>query len=209
MSQNIIEFNFDCFFDYDIQADIYPKMDVDDSSSCLFRKESPLSLYFLFDDISKYKQNIKISKFFVESESLKSYLQNENNKKNKDYINNFKNNNINYINQDDNKIRLCNNSIYCNKKKLINNNHNNNNNKLNKIINKAFKDKKEIGLIEKNINYNYSYKNNNQISNKNCFRSLFQNKPKPIFNNFILTPFVFLKNNEKEKEFLNKKHPVF
>ena len=203
MSQNIIEFNFDCFFDYDIQADIYPKMDVDDSSSCLFRKESPLSLYFLFDDISKYKQNIKISKFFVESESLKSYLQNENNKKNKDYINNFKNNNINYINQDDNKIRLCNNSIYYQKKKLIKNNK-----KFNKLIKNSFKDKNEISLIEKKINYNYSYKNSSS-NNQNCFRSLFQIKPKPIFNNFILTPFVFLKNNEREKVFLNKKHPAF
>jgi hypothetical protein len=207
MSQNIIEFNFDCFFDYDIQGDIFPKMDVDDSSSCLLRKETPLSLYFLFDDISKYKQNIKISKFLVESESLKSILENENNKKNKDYINNFKNNNINYINQDDNKIRLCNNSIYCNKKKLIKNN--NNNNKKHYNINKSFKEKKEIGLIEKNINYNYYYKNNNQKNNQKCFRSLFQNKPQPIFNNFILTPFVFIKNYEKEKEFLNKKHPVF
>ena len=203
MSQNIIEFNFDCFFDYDIQADIYPKMDVDDSSSCLFRKESPLSLYFLFDDISKYKQNIKISKFFVESESLKSYLQNENNKKNKDYINNLKNNNINYINQNDNKIRLCNNSIYYQKKKLIKNNK-----KFNNLIKNSLKDKNEISLIEKKINYNYSYKNSSS-NNQNCFRSLFQIKPKPIFNNFILTPFVFLKNNEREKVFLNKKHPAF
>lgn len=203
MSQNIIEFNFDCFFDYDIQGDIFPKMDVDDSSSCLLRKETPLSLYFLFDDISKYKQNIKISKYFVESESLKSILENENNKKNKDYINNLKNNNINYINQNDNKIRLCNNSIYYQKKKLINNNK-----KFNNLIKNSFKDKNEISLIEKKINYNYSYKNNSS-NNQNCFRSLFQIKPKPIFNNFILTPFVFLKNNEKEKIFLNKKHPVF
>ena len=203
MSQNIIEFNFDCFFDYDIQADIYPKMDVDDSSSCLFRKESPLSLYFLFDDISKYKQNIKISKFLVESESLKSILENENNKKNKDYINNLKNNNINYINQNDNKIRLCNNSIYYQKKKLIKNNK-----KFNNLIKNSLKDKNEISLIEKKINYNYSYKNSSS-NNQNCFRSLFQIKPKPIFNNFILTPFVFLKNNEREKVFLNKKHPAF
>ena len=203
MSQNIIEFNFDCFFDYDIQADIYPKMEVDDSSSCLFRKESPLSLYFLFDDISKYKQNIKISKFLVESESLKSILDNENNKKNKDYINNLKNNNINYINQNDNKIRLCNNSIYYQKKKLIKNNK-----KFNNLIKNSLKDKNEISLIEKKINYNYSYKNSSS-NNQNCFRSLFQIKPKPIFNNFILTPFVFLKNYEREKVFLNKKHPAF
>ena len=203
MSQNIIEFNFDCFFDYDIQGDIFPKMDVDDSSSCLLRKETPLSLYFLFDDISKYKQNIKISKFLVESESLKSILENENNKKNKDYINNLKNNNINYINQNDNKIRLCNNSIYYQKKKLIKNNK-----KFNKLIKNSLKDKNEISLIEKKINYNYSYKNSSS-NNQNCFRSLFQIKPKPIFNNFILTPFVFLKNNEREKVFLNKKHPAF
>jgi hypothetical protein len=203
MSQNIIEFNFDCFFDYDIQGDIFPKMDVDDSSSCLLRKETPLSLYFLFDDISKYKQNIKISKFLVESESLKSILENENNKKNKDYINNFKNNNINYINQNDNKIRLCNNSIYYQKKKLIKNNK-----KFNNLIKNSLKDKNEISLIEKKINYNYSYKNSSS-NNQNCFRSLFQIKPKPIFNNFILTPFVFLKNNEREKVFLNKKHPAF
>jgi len=203
MSQNIIEFNFDCFFDYDIQGDIFPKMDVDDSSSCLLRKETPLSLYFLFDDISKYKQNIKISKFLVESESLKSILENENNKKNKDYINNLKNNNINYINQNDNKIRLCNNSIYYQKKKLIKNNK-----KFNNLIKNSLKDKNEISLIEKKINYNYSYKNSSS-NNQNCFRSLFQIKPKPIFNNFILTPFVFLKNNEREKVFLNKKHPAF
>ena len=203
MSQNIIEFNFDCFFDYDIQGDIFPKMDVDDSSSCLLRKETPLSLYFLFDDISKYKQNIKISKFLVESESLKSILENENNKKNKDYINNLKNNNINYINQNDNKIRLCNNSIYYQKKKLIKNNK-----KFNNLIKNSLKDKNEISLIEKKINYNYSYKNSSS-NNQNCFRSLFQIKPKPIFNNFILTPFVFLKNYEREKVFLNKKHPAF
>jgi len=202
MSQNLIEFNFDCFFDNDIQADIFPKMDIDDSSSCLLRKETPLSLYFLFDDISKYKQNIKISKFLVETESLKSILENENNKKNKDYINNLKNNNIKCINKNDNKIRLCNNSIYYQKKKLINNK------KFNNFIKNSFKAKNEISLIEKKINYNYSYKNSS-TNNQNCFRSLFPINPKPIFNNFILTPFVFLKNNEKEIIFLNKKHPVF
>jgi hypothetical protein len=199
-----MEFNFDFFFEYDVQSDIFPKMD-EDEPSYVSEKESPLSLFFLFDDISKYSENSKISEFFIEPESSFSSFsnkKNENNKKNKEYINNFKKHNIIKIKNDEKKIRLCDNSIYHNNKKI-----NKNKNVNNKIFYQNIKSKKDLELLNKKINNNSNYCNFNKNNQLFSF-SMNKIKEKPLFANFALTPFVFF-NDEMKSRFLNKKHPKF
>jgi hypothetical protein len=200
-----MEFNFDFFFEYDIQSDIFPKMD-EDEPSLVSENGSPLSLFFLFDDISKYSENSKISELFIESESSFSSFsnkKNENNKKNKEYINNFKKHNIIKIKNDEKKIRLCDNSIYHNKKKINKNKKVNN-----KIFYKNIKSNKDLELIKNKININNSNYCNSNKNNQLFSFSMNKIKEKPLFANFALTPFVFL-NDDRESRFLNKKHPKF